>query len=61
EEWIHLVKPQLPVIAIKPGQFARDSYLDSEFHSGNDFPQGLANAVAEHLNGTCAVCAQYRS
>lgn len=60
EEWVHLVKPGMPVIAINIGKLASDSYLDSEFHSGNDFPQGFARAVAEHLDGTCAVCAKYR-
>lgn len=61
EEWVHLVKPELPVIAFCPNWGSGAYYFESEFCAGNDFPLGsLRGIVAEHLDGTCAVCAQYR-
>lgn len=62
QELVDCAKPGLPVLAVNTGQPSGLCYFDSEIHSTNDFSLlGLGKIVKEHLEGTCAVCARYRS
>lgn len=61
QDIVDIVRPGLPVLAICPDSQG-SLYFDSESHSCKAFNFGeFSRLVAEHLQGTCAICAWYRS
>lgn len=58
---VDMVRPGLPVLAISPTKTSGILYFEAiHFDIIND-ERALHELVREHLEGSCATCAQYRS